>query len=154
MNDEIKPWYREPYVWLLIAFPLTAVIGGIITAALAIVSNDGLVTDDYYKKGLEINRVLKRDEMASELGIKARLQLSPEKDELRLYLSGNRDFRAPDEVLINFLHSTRSGCDHRFSAIKVENDKYAVMLPRLPKGNWYIQIETDEWRLLETISIR
>ena len=28
------------------------------TLRLAIVSDDGLVTDDYYKKGLEINRVL------------------------------------------------------------------------------------------------
>mgnify|MGYP003538149290 CR=1 FL=1 len=31
----INPWYREPFVWLLIAFPLTAVVAGFITLGLA-----------------------------------------------------------------------------------------------------------------------
>jgi hypothetical protein len=28
---ETKRWYAEPWVWLLIALPMTAVIGGMIT---------------------------------------------------------------------------------------------------------------------------
>jgi uncharacterized protein len=154
MKDEKIPWYREPYVWLLIAFPLSAVIGGIITVALAIVSNDGLVVDDYYKEGLEINRVLKRDRTASNLEIHARLQFSPEHDRLRLYLSGNPEFRAPDKVLIHFLHSTRAGFDHQISATRDNNDMYGAEIPPLTRGNWYIQIETEDWRLLESITIR
>lgn len=29
------PWYREPYVWLVISIPATAVVVGLITLALA-----------------------------------------------------------------------------------------------------------------------
>jgi len=154
IRDEKRHWYREPYVWLLIAFPLIAVIGGIITMALAIFSNDGLVVDDYYKEGLEINRVLKRDQLASDLGIRPRLQFSPEYERLRLFLSGNPEFTAPDNLLISFMHSTRAGLDQRFSVSRDKNNMYGVELPPMSRGNWYIQIETDEWRLLESITIR
>ena len=65
------PWHREPLVWLVIAFPLAAVIGGFATLYLAIRSWDGLVVDDYYKKGLEINKVLARDELAQQSGYTA-----------------------------------------------------------------------------------
>ena len=34
------PWYREPYVWLLISIPAAAVLAGLITLALAIASDD------------------------------------------------------------------------------------------------------------------
>ena len=68
-----KPWYREPFVWLVILFPASAVIGGMITISLAISSDDGLVVDDYYKRGLEINRTLERDKAAARHGIQATL---------------------------------------------------------------------------------
>ena len=50
-----KPWYREPWVWLMIALPASAVVGGIITIYLAVSTSDGLVVDDYYKRGKAIN---------------------------------------------------------------------------------------------------
>ena len=51
-----KPWYREFYVWLVIFFPVLAIVAGFYTLKLAIESDDGLVEDDYYKQGIEINR--------------------------------------------------------------------------------------------------
>jgi len=36
------PWYREPYVWLLISIPAAAVLAGLITLALAIASEDAV----------------------------------------------------------------------------------------------------------------
>ena len=52
---DTKRWYAEPWVWLLIALPMTAVIGGMITIYLAVTTSDGLVVDDYYKRGKAIN---------------------------------------------------------------------------------------------------
>ena len=46
-----KPWHRQPWVWLLIALPMTAVIGGMVTIYIAVTTSDGLVVDDYYKRG-------------------------------------------------------------------------------------------------------
>jgi uncharacterized membrane protein YeaQ/YmgE (transglycosylase-associated protein family) len=38
-------WYREPIMWLVVAFPLTSVIVGFVSLALAIRSDDGMVED-------------------------------------------------------------------------------------------------------------
>ena len=57
-----RPWYREPWPWILMSVPATAVVAGIITLWLAVSSADGLVAEDYYKQGLAINRVIEREE--------------------------------------------------------------------------------------------
>ena len=154
MNEEKIPWYREPYVWLLIAFPLAAVVGGFITLGLAIASNDGLVVDDYYREGLRINRVLERDRAAADLGLKAELELSGDNDGFKLFLSGNRNFNAPQKLQVNFLHSTRSGFDRHVLITKQKGNMYAAGIPPLVRGHWYVQIETNDWRLLKSVIIK
>ena len=149
-----RKWYREPYVWLLIAFPLTAVIGGCITAILALESDDGLVVDDYYNQGLEINRVLERDQAAVNQGIEARLQISREQHALRLFLSGNENFQPPAQVNVSFLHATRSGFDRKILASSKDGNLYQAELPVLVPGRWYIQIETQSWRIIKSWQIR
>ena len=62
-------------VWLVIAIPLSAVIVGMIMLTISIQTFDGLVEDDYYKKGKEINQVLARDEFALSNGITAMVTL-------------------------------------------------------------------------------
>ena len=58
------PWYRQIWPWLLMLGPGIVVIAGFITLWLAITSFDGLVADDYYKKGLGVNQDLSRRERA------------------------------------------------------------------------------------------
>ena len=153
-DNQSHIWYREPYVWFLISIPLVAVIGGIITARLAVESNDGLVVDDYYKQGLEINRVLERDETAAKLGIRADLQLSSEQNSFRLFLTGNSGFTTPERIDVRFLHATRSGFDQHLSLTKQDGNFYLGHLQQLQKGHWYIQIEAGNWRLLKSILIQ
>jgi len=59
-----KPWWKHGYVWLIIAGPLTVVIAGFFTLYLAIRTPDPVVTEDYYRQGLEINRTLEARERA------------------------------------------------------------------------------------------
>ena len=47
LKNDNQPWYREPWPWILMAGPGIVIIGAVITIWLAVVSNDGLVTDDY-----------------------------------------------------------------------------------------------------------
>lgn len=153
MNDKNSSWYREPYVWLLIAFPLLAVVGGFITLGLAIESNDGLVVDDYYREGLMINRVLKRDQKAAGLGLKAELKFSPEWNRFSINLRGNPGFRAPGSLRVSFLHATRKGFDRHLTVRNLGNNSYTAGFHPLIRGHWYIQIETDDWRLLKSVTV-
>ena len=48
-----RPWYREPWVWVLIAFPLLAVVGCAITIWLALSHPDYLVVDEHEYQQIE-----------------------------------------------------------------------------------------------------
>ena len=63
-----KPWYREPWPWILMAGPAAVIVAGAFTIWLAVASADGLVAEDYYRRGLEINRELKREPQARKPG--------------------------------------------------------------------------------------
>jgi hypothetical protein len=82
MNSSAPAWYREPWPWLLMLGPALVIIAGVVTAYLAVVSNDGLVEDDYYKQGLTVNQRTVRDQRAAELGIEAELVLGGEGESL------------------------------------------------------------------------
>ena len=69
-------WYREPLVWMVIAIPASSVVFGIFMLVVSIQSYDGLLVDDYYKRGMEINRVLDRDRAAARHGMSAQVRLT------------------------------------------------------------------------------
>lgn len=50
-----KPWWREPWPWILMAGPAAAVIGCIITIVLAVQNfSDQAITDGGVKRGLVV----------------------------------------------------------------------------------------------------
>ena len=49
-------WWRFGYVWLVIAGPAVVVVASFITLYLAITRPDPVLTEDYYRKGLERGR--------------------------------------------------------------------------------------------------
>ncbi len=55
---ESRPWWRYGHVWLVIAGPAVVVVASFITAYLAVVGQDPVVDEDYYRKGLAINQTL------------------------------------------------------------------------------------------------
>ena len=63
------PWFRQPWPWLLASGPLAVVLAGGFTMALAFGGADGLVSEDYYKQGLAINRDLAREGAAKALAL-------------------------------------------------------------------------------------
>lgn len=67
-TQAIKPWWNFGYVWLIIAGPLIVVIASFVTLYLALTLPDPVI-DDYYRKGIEINKTLdaQRDAMAPAL---------------------------------------------------------------------------------------
>lgn len=50
-ETEIRPWYREPWPWILIALPLSVVVASAVTYYLAVSHPDYLVVkEDEYKQ--------------------------------------------------------------------------------------------------------
>ena len=64
-KSQTTPWWSFGYVWLLISGPLLVIIASFITLYIAM-NNPDPVIDNYYRKGMEINKRLnaQRDQMA------------------------------------------------------------------------------------------
>ena len=56
---------------MVLAIPAAAVLAGAVMLVLANTTWDGLVADDYYQRGMQINRSLARDAEAGRLGLEA-----------------------------------------------------------------------------------
>jgi uncharacterized protein len=141
-----KPWYVQPWVWLLIALPATAVIGSMVSLYLAVTTSDGLVVDDYYTRGKAINRDLARDRAAQNHRLEARFDIDMAGNRVRLTLE-SQDYVPPREVKLSFLHPTRPHHDQHVMLEQVGEGQYAAGIGELGRGKWYIQLEADDWRL-------
>ncbi len=140
-----RPWYRESWPWILMAGPASAVAVGAVTIWLAFASADGLVADDYYKRGLAINAVLEKERAALAGGVSA----SVERDAgwIRVRLEG----AAPQALFVRLVHATRAGHDQRLRLAWVSRGVYETELPPLPAGRWRLVIEDPrgEWRIVK-----
>jgi len=150
-GQQPKHWYSEPWVWLVIALPLTAVIGGMITLYLAISTSDGLVVDDYYKRGKAINLDLARDDAALRYQLTASLVLY-QGNSVQLQL-GAINGTWPATVRLSLLHPTRAGLDQVVQLPHSGAGNYHGRIDALGGGHWYVQIEADDWRLSGTLPV-
>ena len=144
-DREHRHWMREPLVWMLIAIPSTAVVMGVVMITLALQSFSGMVVDDYYRTGKQINRVLARDRLAYELGLAAGLRLDG---------SGRLEIRFDPEVKVipgerielRLVHATRPGLDR--DLVFDNNRLYLQAELQIPgPGRWNIYLQTPDWRL-------
>jgi len=143
----MNPWYREPWPWILMSGPAAVVVAGAVTVWLAIASADGLVADDYYRRGLSINQELRRDDEAARRGLAATVETALGR--LRVRLAG--DGAAPDAIFARLVHPTRAGHDQRLRLARVAPGLYEGELPELAAGRWRLILEDPrgEWRIVK-----
>ncbi|RTZ41032.1 hypothetical protein EKL30_15180 [Candidimonas sp. SYP-B2681] len=56
-TERSKPWWKEPWPWILMAGPAAAIIGCIITIVLAVQNfSDQGITDGGVKRGLVVSK--------------------------------------------------------------------------------------------------
>ena len=153
MNQLARPWYREPFVWLLIGFPLTSVVVGITLYVIAAQNQDGLVQDDYYKKGKEINLTLARDQAAIQAGLHGSLQLDAASQQVLVELAAKNTGQLPQEITLRWLHATRAGFDRMQTLQRNTHGRYSAEFPDLAPGHWYLQLEAQNWRVQGSLRV-
>jgi hypothetical protein len=57
-TNKSKPWWHYGHAWLVFGGPAAVVIACIITVYIAVKQQDPVVDEDYYRKGIDINRTL------------------------------------------------------------------------------------------------
>jgi hypothetical protein len=144
---QAAPWYRHRWPWILMAGPAIVIVAGVITTWIAFASADGLVADDYYKRGLGINAVLKREETAARLGIEASFERAG--GQVSVQLRGT----APPVLFLSLVHATRAGNDVRLRIERAADGAYRAALPPLAAGHWRAVIDDPrgEWRVVKEL---
>ncbi len=147
-NTDSPPrnWKREPLVWMIIAIPASAVIMGVVMITLAIQSFSGMVVDDYYKKGKQINRVLARDQLAYELGLAAALSLEAANG-IEIRFDSGITVIPGERIELKLVHATKPGLDQQlfFDNNNLRLLKATLQLPG--SGRWNLILQTADWRL-------
>ena len=145
-DDPPGAWRRNPYVLMLIAIPLSVVVMASVMIPLSIQSHDGNVIDDYYKRGLLIDRELARDEAAKRLGLSATAVLEPQPPSAVVTLDAAA-VEAPAQLTLRLMHATRGDTDTVAIAARGADGRYRAPLKALVPGRWYARIEHPDWRL-------
>lgn len=153
LKPENQPWHRFPFVWLLFALPASAVIAGLATFYIAANTDDGVVSDDYYTRGKEINKYLGRDQAASRMGLSAQIFLGADRRSIRILPSP--PLTGP--LQIRLMHPTRAGFDQSATLLMQSPQIWSAMLPSsLDQNHWQIELGDAAltWRLRSEWNIR
>jgi hypothetical protein len=147
--NAVKPWYRERWPWILMSGPAIVVVAGSLTAWIAFATADGLVAEDYYKRGLGVNAVLRREDAAARRGIEASVELERAAGQVRVRLSGAE----PPVLFLSLVHATRAGNDQRLRLERGADGGYRAALPPLVAGHWHAIVEDPrgEWRIVQDV---
>lgn len=147
LGHDTRPWYKERWPWILMAGPAVVIVAGVITVYYAVTSNDGLVTDDYYKQGLAVNQRLQRDREASQLGLHADLMRADQ--HLRLLVNATAEVSLPPSLSVRLAHPTRAGQDQLVQMTAEGQGLYVGKLAGELGGRWRVTVEdpAGQWRL-------
>ena len=148
ISEDNKPWHQHPLVWMMIAIPMSAVFMGVIMIWLAVDTDDGLVADDYYKQGLEINRVIVRDKKAAELGLSAVIEFDNKDQVINLKFNKGALASYPKTMQLRFQHATRADSDVAVVMNHGINNQYIGNIKELlTEGIWYFELVDDDWKI-------
>jgi hypothetical protein len=149
------PWWKQRWPWLLMAGPALVVVAGTYTGWLAFSQQDALVVGDYYKQGKAINQDLRRDRLASSLGLSVQLGYDATQGLLAGQLRRNSDDHGRTERLfVHLSHATLPEKDIRLVVQPDEFGDFQINLPLLERSRWVVLVEGEQrdWRLAGTWS--
>ncbi len=141
-------WYAHRWPWLLMLGPAIVVVAGSYTGYLAFSNPDPLVVGDYYKRGKAINQDLRRDRVATELGMALSLDYDAATGVLHGSVSG-RGAASGEPLVLRLSHATLPLKDLNFVALPDAQGRFALGLPMLERSRWQVVVEGSkrDWRL-------
>jgi len=152
VNEVHPPWYKQFWPWFLIALPGSVVIASIFTIIIATDNPDTVVVDDYYKQGLAINRNISREQLATQLGILATLNMTDNK--IIISLKSDQKIQH-DYLILRLMHPTLADKDQQLKLNKITPTTYSAEIKAVSAGNWNFRLEgyNPDWRIQKRVII-
>jgi hypothetical protein len=146
-REDTEPWYKQFWPWFLISLPLSVVIASLVTINIAIESDDGLVSDDYYKEGLAIHKDADSAARAEALGIVGSLAYDADTGAISLALEKPLSGKAA--LSLQVTHPTLPDQDQSIQLSRLDDARFAGRLEPLGPGNWKLALRPADrsWRV-------
>lgn len=141
-----KPWYKHPYLWLVIGIPALAVFFSLQFVWIAVKHRDAEVRDDWYEDGKTVNLSIARDEQALVLGVSAAIRFDEVTGEILVTLSSRRPIEAPT-LTLHLVHSTKAEQDQHLVLQRLMGNDYRGQLDKPASGTFQIELDGKTWRL-------
>lgn len=141
-----RPWYKQFWVWFVIAIPALAVIFSLQFVYIAVTHRDPVVRDDWYEDGKTINQSFARDDAALNLGLAADVRFDTETGEVLLKLTSAKTVSAAS-LDLHFVHATQKERDQSLVLHRLTGNEYRGQLVRPLNGAFQIELSTADWRL-------
>lgn len=156
-DETPSPWYRQPWMWLVVGLPLASVLASSVLITISVVHRDDLVRDDWYKAGRSINQDLRAEQQARTLGLAAQLELDPAALVVRVDIAAGDPGTVaamPQQLQLLLIHSTMASEDITIILQRDAGNRWSGSLPRLPMGKRHLRLEplpgedgAPAWRL-------
>jgi len=148
---KLDKWHKEPWMLLVVGGPLIVVGAAIATGFIAWYGQDKVISNDYYRQGLHIDKELARDDKARMYNMRAELSLL-DASNLQLQLQGAGKLPPIANVSIS---TTENGLRanealYKIAFRKVRPGIYHAELPaplQHSKQAWHVKLSGDDWRL-------
>jgi hypothetical protein len=142
-----RPWRSEPWPWLIMLGPFLVVIAAFATAWIAVKSDDGLVEQDYYKRGLLINRQLQDAPTDRYAGLAATIDIAAD-GIVHARLDGAPG--VPTGLRLTLARPAGGGAAQVIVLRRADDGDYRGVFTGLAPGRWIVTLEGDGWRLPTT----
>ena len=147
---DTRPWFREPWPWLLMSGPFLVVIASLASAWIAVKTDDGVVAQDYYKQGLLINERLRHAAPDPECHLGATVTLS-DSGAVRARLEGLAT--APRNLRLKLARPAQGSPAEVVALTPGADGDYVGALPAQGPGRWIATLEADGWQLPTTTGV-
>lgn len=148
------PWYKEGWMWLVVSIPAAAVILGLSMVYFAVMNPHSMVSDDYYKEGLAINRKLQLDRQARVWGLKGEVQLEGK----TLFLHFDKPLPVMHQALtLKAIHPTIAEKDQTLVLTSNDQQRFVGLFANpLEKAHYKLHIISNQhqWRLKASMNTR
>jgi len=143
------PWYKQPWLWFVLSVPIASVILSSIMVSVAVIGQDSLVSDNYYKDGMGINQTIEQDRLAVQLNI---VPTVTTKDKTVIVNIQSEKMPIQAFLTLKLVHPTSSDKDITIRLLPTENG-FIGDLPSAVKGRRYLDLYgfDQSWRIREEV---
>lgn len=146
MQEKITPWYKEPYMILVIGLPILSVIGGFTFLYFAASGQDTLVSDSYYKDGVSYTEDRLFDNNAKQKNITAKLLVMG--NVITVNVSADQS-QVPEALLLQLIHPTLKSKDINLMLVRTGKASFSVQKPLSLPARWklWLSSQSKQWRV-------